>query len=124
MKEKTIGGVSLGSWVLCFALSFIVFISLNSFGVSIRAVPENSIQEFTAAQSLLGLIDSALFTVGARILAAICILGAGWNLKEQRFAMAGICIFAAVMIATTPMWVKNIFDMESTGGSIFDAGKG
>lgn len=124
MKEKTIGGVTLKSWILCFMFSFTVFISLTSFGVSIRAVPENSIQDFTAAQSLLGLIDSALFTVGARVLAAICILGAGWNLKEQRFAMAGICIFAAVMIATTPMWVKNIFALESTGGSIFDPGKG
>lgn len=119
MKEKTIGGVTLKQWVLCFIFSLVVFVSIPSFAVKIMTVPPNSIQKFTAVNSLLGIIDSALFTVGARVLAAICILGAGWNLKEQRFAMAGICIFAAIMIATTPMWVNNIFAMKGTGGSIF-----
>jgi len=73
--------------------------------------------KLTAAGSLLRIIDSFLFKFGARILAGLSVLAAGWNLKEQRFAMAIICILAAIVIGTAPMWVKNIFEMG--GGTLF-----
>jgi hypothetical protein len=50
-------------------------------------------------------------------MAGLAVLGAGWNLKEQRFAMAIICILAAIIIGTVPLWIANIFAMG--GGSIF-----
>lgn len=78
--------------------------------------------KFTAAGTLMGIVDSFLFSIGARLLAGVAILGAAWNLKEQRFAMAIICIFAAVMMGTIPMWVKNIFSLDSNAGSIFSGG--
>ena len=73
--------------------------------------------KLTAAGDLLRIIDSALFKIGARILAGLAVLGAGWSLKEQRFGVAVIGIIAAIVIATTPMWVKNFFEIG--GGSIF-----
>ncbi|MFK7824485.1 MAG: hypothetical protein AB8G05_10020 [Oligoflexales bacterium] len=54
----------------------------------------------------------------------MAILGAGWNLKEQRFAMAIVCIMGAIIMGTVPMWIKNIFDMsDGGGGSIFHSMK-
>lgn len=50
-------------------------------------------------------------------MAGLAVLGAGWNLKEQRFGIAVVCIIAAIVIGTAPMWVKNIFDMG--GGTLF-----
>lgn len=73
--------------------------------------------KLTAAGDLFKTLDSFVFRIGARLLAGLCVLGAGWNLKEQRFASAVICIIAAIVIATVPMWIKNIFDIG--GGSIF-----
>ena len=52
--------------------------------------------KLTAAGTLLRIVDNFLFVFGARIMAGLCVLGAGWNLKEQRFAMAIICILAAI----------------------------
>ena len=77
----------------------------------------NEMNKLTAAGSLLRLVDSFLFTFGARLMAGLCVLGAGWNLKEQRFAIAMVCVLAAIVIGTAPLWVKNIFDMG--GGTLF-----
>ena len=77
----------------------------------------NATDKLTAAGTLLHIVDSFLFVFGARIMAGLAVLGAGWNLKEQRFAMAIICILAAIIIGTVPLWMANIFAMG--GGSIF-----
>ena len=77
----------------------------------------DQMDKLTAAGSLLRLVDSFLFKFGARLMAGLCVLGAGWNLKEQRFGISILCIIAAIIIGTAPMWVKNIFDMG--GGSLF-----
>lgn len=77
----------------------------------------NATDKLTAAGTLLHIVDSFLFVFGARIMAGLAVLGAGWNLKEQRFAMAIICILAAIIIGTVPLWIANIFAMG--GGSIF-----
>ena len=69
-----------------------------------------------AAGTLLRIVDSVLFSWGARIFAGLCIMSAGWNLKEQRFGIAVLCIVAAIVLGTAPMWVKNIFDIGGGGG--------
>src|SRR3989338_763309 len=79
----------------------------------------NGISKLTAAGTLLRIVYSFLFSFGARLMAGLAVLGAGWNLKEQRFAMAIICIIAAIMMGTVPMWIKNIFEMDGSGGTIF-----
>lgn len=109
--------INWGYWALTLTM-------LLSPAIALAAdIPQNadsSIKSLTAATTLMGIIDSAIFSVGARVLAGLCILGAGWNLKEQRFAMAIVCIFAAIVIGTTPMWIDNIFNLNSNGGgSIF-----
>ena len=79
----------------------------------------DGISKLTAAGTLLRIVDSFLFSFGARLMAGLSVLAAGWNLKEQRFAMAIICIIAAIMMGTVPMWIKNIFEMDGSGGTIF-----
>lgn len=121
MKEKTIGGVNLKNWTLCFLCTLLLAHSIELFANNIPSTSgSDPLKSLTAASHLLGIIDSAIFKFGARILAGLCIIGAGWNLKEQRFAMAIVCIFGAILIGTTPMWIKNIFALNSNGGgSIF-----
>ena len=82
-----------------------------------RLPGSDQMDKLTAAGSLLRLIDSFLFKFGARLMAGLAVLGAGWNLKEQRFGIAIVCIIAAIVIGTAPMWVKNIFDIG--GGTLF-----
>ena len=113
---------------ICYDLPFIlVIIAISSclmhlctpfIYANIPRLPgSNEIDKLTAAGSLLKLVDSILFTFGSRIMAGICVLAAGWNLKEQRFAIAILCVLAAIVIGTAPMWVKNIFDIG--GGTLF-----
>ena len=70
-----------------------------------------------AAGTLLRILDTALFTWGARVFAGVCILSAGWALKEQRYPIAFLCVLASIVIGTVPLWVKNIFAIG--GGSVF-----
>lgn len=90
-----------------------------SFGYSNapRLPGSDHTDKLTAADDLLRIIDSALFSWGARLMAGLCVLGAGWNLKEQRFAIAVVCILAAIVIGTAPMWIQNIFEIG--GGTLF-----
>ncbi|MBN8538975.1 MAG: hypothetical protein J0L82_01210 [Deltaproteobacteria bacterium] len=69
-----------------------------------------------AAGTLLRIVDSVLFSWGARIFAGLCVMSAGWNLKEQRFGIAVLCVVAAIVLGTAPTWVKNIFDIGGGGG--------
>ena len=91
-----------------------------ALGEPVSLPGSDNFSKLTAAGDLIRIIDSFIFKFGARILAGLSVLAAGWNLKEQRFAMAIVCIFAAILIATVPMWVKNIFDIG--GGTIFKPG--
>lgn len=70
-----------------------------------------------AAGTLLRILDTSIFTWGARLCAGVMIFSAGLNLKEQRFGIAFICIIGALVIGTAPLWVKNIFEIG--GGSVF-----
>ncbi|MBI2603779.1 MAG: hypothetical protein HYW48_12070 [Deltaproteobacteria bacterium] len=99
---------------LGFALLALLFAS----PVLCDRLPGNDqFDKLTAAGDLFKTLDSFVFRVGARLMAGLCVLAAGWNLKEQRFATAVICVVAAIVIATVPMWISNIFSIG--GGSIF-----
>jgi hypothetical protein len=77
---------------------------------------EDMSDKLQAAGTLLRLIDTGLFKWGARIFAGLCIMSAGWSLKEQRFGIAIICVIGAIVFGTAPMWVKNIFEIGGGNG--------
>ena len=100
-------------------LMAIYFIFLGELSAQVNLPGTDPSTQLDSAGSLLKLVDTALFTWGARLLAGLCILSAGWSLKEQRFGIAFLCILAAVVIGTAPMWVTNIFSIG--GGGIFSS---
>lgn len=102
------------TWLLL--IFFVVGAVFSTIAFATNLPATKGIESLTAATTLINMVDSLLFKFGARILAGMSILAAGWNLKEQRFAMAIICIFAAIILGTVPMWVKNILAMEGAGG--------
>ena len=75
--------------------------------------------QLEAAGTVLRIVDTALFKWGARLFSGISILSAGYNLKEQRFGVAIICIIAAIILGTAPVWVENIFSIGG-GDGIFN----
>ena len=77
---------------------------------------QDASDKLEAAGTLLRIVDSVLFAWGARIFAGLCVMSAGWNLKEQRFGIAVLCVVAAIVLGTAPTWVKNIFDIGGGGG--------
>ncbi len=100
----------------------ILFVSLllwllhaKAYGAT-RIPGADASDKLEAAGTLLHIVDSVLFSWGARIFAGLCVMSAGWNLKEQRFGMAVLCIIAAIVLGTAPTWVKNIFDIGGGGG--------
>ena len=102
---------------LLAVISCFIVLSTPALATIPRLPGSDQMDKLTAAGSLLRLIDSFLFKFGARLMAGLAVLGAGWNLKEQRFGIAIVCIIAAIVIGTAPMWVKNIFDIG--GGTLF-----
>ena len=111
-------------WFRIYAASLFLWFVFYATCVIAESIPTlggsaSGISKLTAAGTLLRIVDSFLFSFGARIMAGLSILAAGWNLKEQRFAMAIICILAAIVMGTVPMWIKNIFEMDGAGGTIF-----
>lgn len=104
--------------VLCIIfLAYVFLMSTFGYANAPRLPGSDHTDKLTAAGDLLRIIDSALFSWGARLMAGLCVLGAGWNLKEQRFAIAVVCILAAIVIGTAPMWIQNIFEIG--GGTLF-----
>lgn len=105
-------------WIVLLALIAICCFGPDAFAASIPRLPgSDQSDKLQAAGTLLRLIDSALFSWGARIFAGLLILNAGVSLKNQAFGLAFISIIGAIMVGTAPMWVKNIFDMG--GGTLF-----
>lgn len=91
-------------------------ISNKCFAVNLPGTDVSS--KLEAAGTLLRLVDTAIFKWGTRVFAGLCICGAGWSLKEQRFGTSMLCVIAALIIGTSPTWVKNIFSIGG-GDSIF-----
>ncbi len=105
-------------WIVLLILIAICCFGPDAFAASIPRLPgTDQSDKLQAAGTLLRIIDSALFSWGARIFAGLLILNAGVCLKNQAFGLAFISIIGAIMVGTAPMWVKNIFDMG--GGTLF-----
>jgi hypothetical protein len=101
-------------WVL---LAFLVTISSAHAGPRIPGADASD--KLEAAGTTLRLVDTFIFIWGARLFAGICIVSGGWNLKEQRFGLAVVCIIASLVIGTSPVWVENIFSIGG-GNGIFN----
>lgn len=110
--EKSI----LWPWLI-IAIGLFCLLCADSFGAVPRLPGTDQSDKLQAAGTLLRIIDSALFSWGARLFAGLLILNAGISLKNQAFGLAFISIIGAIIIGTAPMWVKNIFDMG--GGTLF-----
>jgi hypothetical protein len=108
--------------VLALAVTTIIFLLTghSAFAAGNSLPGEDASDKLQAAGTLLRLIDTGLFKWGARIFSGICIMSAGWALKEQRFGIAVICVIGAIIFGTAPIWVKNIFDIGG-GGGLFSA---
>lgn len=101
-------------WLLLFV---IVASSVAHAGPRIPGA--DAADKLEAAGTVLRIVDTALFKWGARLFSGISILSAGYNLKEQRFGVAIICIIAAIILGTAPIWVENIFSIGG-GNGIFN----
>ena len=85
---------------------------------SVRLPGEDISAQMESAGTLLRFVDTGIFQWTARILAGLCIFGAGWSLKEMRFGPAVIGVIAAILFGTAPTWVKNIFSISGSN-SVF-----
>lgn len=104
-------------WFVFILIAVLVVFGFQAQAYGATKIPgADASDKLEAAGTLLRIIDSVLFSWGARIFAGLCILGAGWNLKEQRFGMAVLSVVAAIVLGTAPTWVKNIFDIGGGGG--------
>jgi|GEM_PF-4407475 len=82
----------------------------------------DAIEKLGAAKELMQIIDSGLFHWVGRLMAGICILSAGWALKEQKFSVAVVCLLGAMLFGTAVKWVKNVFSMGGDARGVFDGG--
>ena len=102
---------------------FFILLLMLSFITCVYAGPRipgaDAADKLEAAGTVLRIVDTALFKWGARLFSGISILSAGYNLKEQRFGVAIICIIAAIILGTAPIWVENIFSIGG-GNGIFN----
>lgn len=94
----------------------VVFFGLPALAQPTKIPGTDASGQLEAAGTLLKIIDTGLFKWGARIFAGICIMSAGWSLKEQRFGIAIICVIGAIIFGTAPTWVKNIFSIGGGEG--------
>lgn len=104
-------------WFFLVLGAFLLLVLMQSHAFAATRIPgADASDKLEAAGTLLRIVDSVLFSWGARIFAGLCVMSAGWNLKEQRFGIAVLCIVAAIVLGTAPTWVKNIFDIGGGGG--------
>lgn len=106
-------------WPLLLIIAILLtwFYGADAFAAIPRLPGSDQSDKLQAAGTLLRIIDSALFSWGARIFAGLLILNAGVSLKNQAFGLAFISVIGAIIVGTAPLWVKNIFDMG--GGTLF-----
>ena len=95
-------------------LPWVIFISEVQAQVKIPGTDQSA--KLKTAGTLLMLVDTALCVWLARIFAGLCVLSAGWLIKEQKFGPAVICVVGALIIGTSPAWVLNIFEISGGGG--------
>ena len=97
--------------LLAIVLVAIVIASPQALAAGVHLPGDDASDKLEAAGTLLKLIDTGIFKWGAKVFAGILVMSGGWALKEQRFGIAAICVAGAVVIGTTPKWVKNIFEV-------------
>lgn len=102
--------------LLTLLLGYLVFFSPLAHAGPATLPGEDASDKLQAAGTLLRMIDTALFKWGARLFSGLCIMSAGWALKEQRFGIAIICVIGAILFGTAPVWVKNIFEIGGNQG--------
>ncbi|MGK5083726.1 hypothetical protein WDW37_10520 [Bdellovibrionota bacterium FG-1] len=100
-------------FVLAALSAFVLFHTVPALADG-RLPGEDISAKMESAGTLLRFVDTGIFKWTARVLAGLCIFGAGWSLKEMRFGPAVISMIAAILFGTAPTWVKNIF---SIGGA-------
>lgn len=104
-------------WFIFILVTALVAFAFHGQAFGATRIPgADASDKLEAAGTLLRIVDSVLFSWGARIFAGLCVMSAGWHLKEQRFGFAVLCIVAAIVLGTAPTWVKNIFDIGGGGG--------
>ena len=103
------------AFFLVVMLGVLLLFSVHGFA-QVRIPGTDETTKLKAAGTLLMLIDTALFVWLSRIFAGLCILSAGWLIKEQKFGPAVVCVIGALVIGTSPMWVQNIFEIGGGGG--------
>lgn len=96
-------------------LGVLLLFSTQGFA-QVRIPGSDESAKLKAAGTLLMLVDTALFVWLARIFAGLCVLSAGWLIKEQKFGPAVVCVLGALIIGTSPLWVQNIFEIGGGGG--------
>lgn len=99
----------------CLVVGMLLLYCVTGFA-QVRIPGSDESAKLKAAGTLLMLMDTALFVWLARIFAGLCVLSAGWLIKEQKFGPAVVCVLGALVIGTSPMWVQNIFEIGGGGG--------
>lgn len=102
-------------WALMFFFVVCLLLHAQAYGAT-RIPGTDASDKLEAAGTLLRIVDSILFSWGARLFAGLCVMSAGWHLKEQRFGMTILCVVAALVFGTAPIWVRNIFEIGGGGG--------
>lgn len=102
-------------------VSAFVFLGMNeSFAQNVPGTDESG--KLEGLGTLLKMTDTIMFSWGTKILSAVCIVAAGWSLKEQRIPVAILCIVGAIFLALSGTIVKNAFEVGG-GGTIFNSAK-
>ena len=108
-RQKILVPILIGA--LAVFLLFI-FLSAPQVMAGVTHLPgDDASDKLEAAGTLLKMLDTGIFKWGAKLFAGLLVMSGGWALKEQRFGIAAICVAGAVVIGTTPKWVKNIFEV-------------
>ncbi len=108
-RAQVLASILIG--LLALVLLGVIVSMPQAFAASTHLPGDDVSDKLEAAGTLLKLIDTGIFKWGAKVFAGLLVMSGGWALKEQRFGIAAICVAGAVVIGTTPKWVKNIFDV-------------
>ncbi len=104
--------------ILVCAMTMFILFKTNNALADAKLPGSDQSGQLEAAGTLLRIVDTSIFVWGARLFAGLCVIGGAWNLKQQNFGMAVICVIAAIVIGLAPKFVQNIFNIGG-GNSIF-----
>ena len=112
------GQLALSSMTMFAGLALILMTSSSGHA---DVIPGDDISgKMEAAGSLLRLLDTVMFSWGARLCCGFALLYAGWNLKKLQIARMACAIVAAILFGYGPNIVKDIFS-ASGSSSVFSS---